>query len=205
MAAELTEKQSRIAELEVSCTRKPYADNQEELASANTSLAHQRAAESKAKAMISSTQDEVRLEAAALAQKLAKAEEENKKLLAAQADKDESHAAEVETLQENYRKLLEKKRALKADLAEVNAERDRLAESGGDDSSEAAKDLRDQLRAAKAEARKKSDEAADIQFELEAAKEREKALLAKYQEAQKEKARLLGVAVRSSWGDDTSS
>jgi chromosome segregation ATPase len=203
LEAEVNDKEWRISELEVSVTRLSCVNSQAELESANTSIAHQRAAESKAQALAESSTLESKL--VELETKLAAAEAENLELEAQGA----KHRAEREDtavekdnriaeLEEQVVKLVEKRRTLKEKFAEANAEIEQLSNSKGDASSEVVAELRTQLRAAKFEASKQEAEAADTLAELEISKEREKALKSKFQEAHKEQLRLAGIEVGKS-------
>ncbi|WOO79546.1 Laminin subunit beta-2 [Vanrija pseudolonga] len=172
MLAEVEDKASRIAELE------------EALQSANTSLAHQRAAERKAAAVEwTSKKDESRAEAEALQAKLAALEEEH---------------AQVCTVNsknvDKYQKLKEREKEAQAEIKRL------LSEERPDPAADSDKaELKAQLRAAKVEAAKRTEEASDLAEELsvlkETSKEREKALKAKYREAQEERNRLAAVEV----------
>ncbi|KAL1409543.1 hypothetical protein Q8F55_003527 [Vanrija albida] len=171
MLAEVEDKVSRIAELE------------EALESANTSLVHQRAAERKAAATVSSSQDETRAEVDALQARLAALEEEHEQVCAVNSKN-----------VEKYQKLREKEKEAQAEIKRL------LSEERPDPSADSDKaELKAQLRTAKVDVAKKTEEAADLAEELsvlkETSKEREKALKAKYREAQEERNRLAVVEV----------
>lgn len=153
-------------------------------------MAHQRAAEGKAQALVSSTQGESRAEIITLEAKIAKLEEANNAL----QEKERVTLAQVSKLEESKRSLKEKEREARAEVERLSAE--------GKESSSSDKEvaeLRAQLRTTKAEAAKAVAKASDAEEELEllkeTSKEKEKALKAKYREAQEERLRLAVVEV----------
>jgi len=204
LVVELAEKDAQLEELEVSTA--PHLTNvlqhpvQVSLAQGNTSLAHQRAADSKTSKLLASSQD--------------------KQLARAQSDLEDARV-EVTRLEERVESLETKVRGLKQREKEARAELDGwLREEKGKEGSvrlsaclwfsgvdvtevdKEKRELQTAVRSAQSELQKKNDEFADVQEELsafrESSKEREKALKAKYRAATEERERLASIEVRRS-------
>ncbi|CAD6583673.1 MAG: hypothetical protein TREMPRED_003614 [Tremellales sp. Tagirdzhanova-0007] len=168
-AAELAEKDARLQELDARVFP----------SQANTSLAHQRAAESKTNKLLISNQD--------------------KQHSKAQSDLEEARA-EIARLEGRVDGLETKVRGLKEREKEARAELDGwLREEKGKEGSvdKEKRELQSGLRAARIELQKKNEDLNDVQEELatvrESSKEREKVLKAKYREATEERDRLASI------------
>lgn len=215
LSAELAEKDAQVEELEVDSSPGLVSKTllnllQAALDLANTSLAHQRAAQSKTSQLLASTKDE-----------LASNSSSHKQLSRAATQLDEARA-EITSLESKVETLEAKVRGLKEREKEARVELDGwLREEKGKEGSVSAvhlhhvladarmmveqvdkekRELQTSLRSAKVELQKKSDELVDVQEELatlkETSKEREKVLKAKYRAANDERERLAGMEVR---------